>query len=514
MRRRALLLSLSMLVGMVTVPVVQANAAGVKISLSPTFGPPTTKVKVTGTGFPASDPITVAFDSATVASATTNAAGKFAVSFKVPATAPPGPHTVSAFDPAGLGGSVMFLVRTDWNSVRFDPAASGFNPYENVLSPANVGNLSQLANTFWGSSQHSAPIYAGGNLYAGSSDDTVRAFDGVGRQLWSFTTGGAVLGSPLAVVQHDLNNPGPQQDCAIVAGSQDGNVYGLSPSTGAQLWSFNAGSPISTSPMDPTAMETIYVTANNGSVFALNGCTGAPAWSDVEVNPGPPQAPTVLDGVTLSDGTTRTIIVVCFGGGTVEAFDASTGGSLWTFSEVNPGPVGAPSAYGSGKNARIVFGFGASVVELNASTGNQVWSFATGGVVNGGVGLDDTVTAGGPVAGADLKLSLHSIIAGDTQGDLYAVNPKSGKKLWSEKDPGPMQTPTIANGVVYVLTSPGPIGDGSLQALNAADGNLLFSADLGSANPGPTQSPAVADGDVFTEDNSGDLLIFGLVGTT
>ena len=34
------------------------------------------------------------------------------------------------------------------------------------------------------------------------------------------------------------------------------------------------------------------------------------------------------------------------------------------------------------------------------------------------------------------------------------------------------------------------------------------------SNAGPVNSPAVADGRVFTEDNSGDLLIFGLVGTT
>jgi outer membrane protein assembly factor BamB len=160
-----------------------------------------------------------------------------------------------------------------------------------------------------------------------------------------------------------------------------------------------------------------------------------------------------------------------------------------------------------------VFGFGASVVELSASTGNQIWSFATGGPVGGGVGLDDVVTAGGPIAGPDLKLSLHAIIAGDANGDLYALNPKNGKQLWSEISPGPLQTPTIANGVVYVLCSPGPIQAGALEARNASDGSLLFSANLGSINPGPPQSPVVADGDVFTEDNSGDLLIFGLVGT-
>lgn len=357
----------------------------------------------------------------------------------------------------------------------------------------------------------------------------MRAFDSVGRQLWSFTTGGAVLGSPLAVIQKDLAQPGPVQDCAIVAGSEDGNVYGLNPSTGVIEWTYDAGSPIFTSPVlsnpgpisgpntpggSPGPGQDVVIAADNGSVYALNGCTGAPVWSDVGGSPGPIQTPAVLSGVKLSDGTTHTIVFVTLNGNLVEALDAGTGDSLWTFSEASPGPMSAPSAYGSGQGARIVFGFGDSVVELNASTGKQVWSFATGGTVTGGVALDNIVTAAGPTAGPDLKLSLHAIIGGDSDGDLYAINPKNGKQLCSESQPGPIQTPSVANGVIYVENSPGPISDGSLEALDASDGSLLFSADLGSTSPGPIQSPAVADGDVFTEDNSGDLLILGLVGTT
>jgi outer membrane protein assembly factor BamB len=512
-RVRAAVMTVSIFLGLAVAPAIRAHAAGVTVSLSPTFGPPTTKDKVQGSGFPAADSITISFDGATVAGATTNAKGKFSATFVVPATATPGAHTVTAFDPAGLGGSAAFLVQTNWNSSRFDPTASGFNPYENVLSTANVANLSQLANPQWGAFVHSAPVYAGGNLYAGSSDGTVRAFDGVGRQLWSFTSGGAVLGSPVAVARTGgAQPPGPSNDCAIVAGSQDGNVYGLNPATGAMLWSFAAGAPISTSPEDPTAVETIYVVADNGSVFALNGCTGAPSWSDVAQPPGPANTPAVLSGVKLSDGTTRTIIVVCFGGGTVEALDAGTGTSLWSVKD--PGPISAPAGYGSGKSARVVFGAGASVVELNASTGKRVWSFATGGTVSSGVGLDEIVTAASTTAGPDLKLSLHAIIASDDAGDLYALNPKTGAKLWGVQPPGPAGFPTIANGVVYAEHDPGPINDGALLAFDASNGTLLFSADLGAQPPGPQGSPAVADGRVFTGDFTGGLRIFGVIGTT
>jgi hypothetical protein len=73
MRVRAVLVTLSMLLGLAIAPVIQARAAGVTVSVSPAFGPPITKDKVTGSGFPAADSITVSFDSATVATATTNA---------------------------------------------------------------------------------------------------------------------------------------------------------------------------------------------------------------------------------------------------------------------------------------------------------------------------------------------------------------------------------------------------------------------------------------------------------
>ena len=508
MRRLMTVLAVAALAGVLAVPTV-ALASGPKLKLTVTGGPPTTATKAKGSAYPAGDAITVTFDSTTVASATTSATGTFAAPFAVPASAVPGPHTVSAFDVLGLGASAPFLVRTDWTSSRFDSKGSGFNPYENVLSPANVGGLMYTQAPAWAGFLHSAPIYAGGKLFAGSDDGTVRALDPLtGNQIWSTNIGGAVLGSPLAL--KTTKAPGPTGFCAIVAGSGDGSLIGLDPSTGAQLWGTAIGTGAVGTPVlvNPGPGQRVVVQAADGTVAELDGCTGTPVWMNPARNPGPTGTPAVLGGVKLADGSTRTIIVVCFNDGTVQALDAVTGAILW--SQRNPGPGGSPAGYGSGSGARVVFGSGASGVELNAGTGHQMWSFITGGTVNGAVGLYSVPAVMTKEAPA-LKLSLHAVIAGDSAGNLYALNPKTGAALWSERAPGPVGSPAIANGVVYLTTEPSPAAGGMLVARNAGDGSVLFQGTLGSSAPpdpihGP--SPAVADGMVFTGNFTGGLSVF------
>jgi outer membrane protein assembly factor BamB len=493
------------------VSAVSASAA--ELTLSPAVGPPTTAVSANGAGFPASDPLTVTFDSATVASATTGSTGKFSAKFNVPASALPGTHRVSAFDPAGLGASAGFLVQTEWGSYRFDQSGSGFNPYENVLSTATVEHLSPLSSPSWEGHVLSAPIYTQGMVVAGSDDGTVRAFDPAsGNQLWSFAAGGQVLGSPLAV-KPNAKNPGPKGDCAIVTGSTNGMVYGLDPKTGAQLWSYRSPGPNATSPIDPTAVEAVVLVAiqeDSGVVFSLNGCTGSPVWS--QGGPGPitsAQSPAELSKVKLADGTTHTIIVVCFGG-SVHAYDALGGQELWSAFPPNP-CSGPPSAYGMGTGARIVLPAGSALIELSASTGALVWSKDTGAAVPGAAALDSSET----LVRGRLKLTPHAVIAGNEAGEVLALDPKTGKALWATKAPGPpgRSAPAVANGVVYVLRNPGPSGDeGTLQALDANTGSPLFSLNLGLKNPGPGAfpSPSVADGRVYVGGFDGGLRVLGL----
>jgi outer membrane protein assembly factor BamB len=491
-----------------------ARTSSLTLKLTPTSGPPTATVKAKGANFPPGSTETIRFDGTKVATALTDASGAFAVGFSVPASALPGLHTVAAVDPSGLRTSKTFLVQTDWPSARFDPAGSGFDPYENVLGPGNVGTLVERVAPHAGGAPHSAPIYAGGRVVVGLDDGTVRAYDPVGeRQLWSFTTGGPVLASPLNV----LGKPGV--DCAVVAGSADGSLYGLDPITGRKLWSLPVGSPISTSPIAVphppgggvhgiVIIEYFVAVADDGSLHAVNGCTGAPVWTRPTPSAGPIQSPVFLSSVQLADGSTHSIIIVAFGDGSVRAFDAADGSPLWSRA-VDPVPSQGPVAYGSGSGARIVLGDGASVIELRAGTGATVWTRPTGGAVIG-LGLYGVPAA---PASPSLKISLRAVIAGDAAGDVEALAPGSGRILWSVHDPGPISAPpTIANGVVYLSEGSRPGLPSALVAKNAVDGGEIERADALNPQPFPPGPSSLGDGMVFLDDLDGGFGIFALPG--
>src|SRR5690349_22329780 len=90
--------------------------ATASIALSPSLGPPSTTVFVSGAGFGPSETVNVTFDSRLVARGTTDPQGTFAnVRFKAPADASPGSHQVEAMGrTSGLSASATFTVRTDW----------------------------------------------------------------------------------------------------------------------------------------------------------------------------------------------------------------------------------------------------------------------------------------------------------------------------------------------------------------------------------------------------------------
>jgi len=491
---------------------------GPALTLSVAAGPPTTATKVNGAGYPASDPITVTFDTTTVATTTSSSAGTFTAPFTVPASAAPGPHTVAAFDSAGVGASATFTVQITWATARFSPSGSGFNPYENVLGPANVSQLTQVAAPQWGAYLHSEVVvdFVSGDpdtplAVGGTSDGTVRAFDPAGDQRWSFTAGGAILGSPVAVLPKKSAAP-----CAIVAGSGDGNVYGLSPLQGTRIWTQNlGGSPIGGSlvPVSQFGQDVVAV-SDAGHVAVLNGCTGKTVWAGtLNLGSAPPEAetPAVLPHVTLGGGKSGTIIVISTGAGTF-GLNASGGALVWSAPDPCTTPPCPVVGYGTGTLARVVVGNSdPTAVELNAGTGQQIWSTALPAPVSG-LGLDEA-----PVPGSPTKFAVQSVIVGAAAGDLDSLNPHTGVINWGDKEPGPLGEPAVANGVIYDTIGPtsGPAGtSGQLVAVNDGTGQPLFSADTGdlSPQPYPPAPPTIADGRVYVGDFTGGLRVFALPG--
>ena len=155
-----------------------ALAAGASIKLSPTSGPPTSKVTVSGTGFGASETVAITFDTTSVGAATTSSAGAFSQNITVPKSALPGNHTVKATGQTSkLTASAIFLVRTNWSMFGYNVQHTHLNPYENVLSPSNVSNLKLDWSFSTGNYINSSPAVVNGVVYVGSGDGSVYAFN-------------------------------------------------------------------------------------------------------------------------------------------------------------------------------------------------------------------------------------------------------------------------------------------------------------------------------------------------
>jgi hypothetical protein len=224
------------------------------VTLSPTVGPPTSAVSVSGSNFGSYEAVDVYFDTTDEALASTNAQGQFTISIQVPASAVPGTHWITAVGRhSGLSAQASFLVQTDWAQFRNVPKHSGTNPYENVLSPANVGEL----DTSWSATTGSyvaSPAVAGGVVYADSGDDHLYAFNAqTGAQLWSVFTSTYVASSPAVV------------NGVVYVGSGYG-LLAFNAQTGAQLWSAPTGNNISSSPAVTNGM--VYVSSDDYHLYA------------------------------------------------------------------------------------------------------------------------------------------------------------------------------------------------------------------------------------------------------
>ena len=169
----ALLLSGSALVS----PAAGAATAGAQIALSRSVGPPTSTVNVSGSGFGASEAVTISFDSTSLAGTSTSDSGTFGpAKITIPASALPGRHTISATGTStGSVATATFTVQADWAQFRFGPAHSGVNRFENVLSVSNAASLQNKWTLVTGAGVDSSPAVAGGDVYVGSRDGNLYA---------------------------------------------------------------------------------------------------------------------------------------------------------------------------------------------------------------------------------------------------------------------------------------------------------------------------------------------------
>ena len=318
------------------------------------------------------------------------------------------------------------------NGIVYINSNSGNSP-NGYMYALNVNTGVMLWKAYIGSYDFGcAPTVANGVVYMGSFDDNLYAFNSrTGAPLWKAPTRGRIGSSPTLV------------NGVIYVGSDDGKLYAFNASNGTYIWSVPTGSDIRSSPA--VANGLVYVGSDDHKLYAINADNGAIRW----ISPTGGQvssSPAVVNGVVYVGSADHTFY----------AFNANTGAVLWTKStggNIMSSPAVANGVVYIGSEDGKLYAF-------DAAKGTQLWTASTGG----GIGSSPTIANG-------------VLYIGSNDHKLYAFNASgcgsvSCSPLWTASTGDQVvSSPTVANGVVYIGSN-----DGNLYAFHLAQARRIFMA--------------------------------------
>ncbi len=327
---------------------------------------------------------------------------------------------------------------------RADPWHSGVND-DGGTRPADILKWSFPT----GDRVYSSPAVVDGIVYLGSDDGKVYALNAsTGAETWSYTTGGRVLGSPAVV------------DGVVYVGSYDQNLYALDQETGALLWSFETDGWVTSSPAVTGGV--VYSGSLDDQLYAIDAVTGEEIWNaSFGEYPSIDSSPAVADGALYVTG----------GYTTLYCLDTSDGAEIWNFTTgytISSSPSVADGiVYAACWDGRMY--------ALDALTGAEAW--------NTTIGFESEMDSSPAVANG-------VVYVGSNDDNVYALEALTGAVIWSFPTGNVVySSPTVANGVVYAGS-----WDHSMYALDALTGAEIWSFPTGSVI---YSSPAIADGLVY-----------------
>jgi outer membrane protein assembly factor BamB len=467
-------------VGLAATPAAAATAS---ITLKPASGPPTTKVTVNGAGFGASETVAVDFSSAQVATGTTSSTGTFSETFTVPKSALPGKHPVTATgQTSGLSATQNFLVATNWAQFHFSPTNSGFNPYENVISPANVPGLKLAWTNNSAGPIGSSPAVASGVLYVGTQFNGLLAFSAAG----TGCSGSPVTCNPLwtgTIPAQAVTSPAVAGGVVYVTAG-DGELYafraaGCGAAACNPLWT---GAIMSNSQSAPTVAGGVVYVTSGSSLYAFRaaGCGAAtcnPLWTGT--------GGSGVEGGSVPAVSGGKVYVAAYKG--VAAFSAAGCGAatcnpLWT-GATNIGGISSPAVANGVAYVGTAGGLAAyRAAGCGAAACNPLWTFAPSGF---------QIVATPAVANGVVYVP-------DAGGTLYAVS-TAGALLWTAASVTGSDPPAVADGVVYAAASSGALYAFSAAGITGCSGSPLVCTPLWTSPAGTSisSSPVVVNGMVY-----------------
>ncbi len=381
---------------------VPVHAAGASVSLSLSYGPPTSSIVASGKGFKSREIVTLFFDTTQVGTATASTKGSISSKITVPASATPGNHFVQAKGKSsGLFAQATFLVQTDWVQSGFNREHTGFNVFENVLNTGNVSRLTQswLFNSYyWGG----MGAVANGVIYLRCNQTYLCALSATtGQLLWNYNTNEQFTAMP--AIANNL----------VYIDTAGGHIDALNATSGTLVWSYTTGFTITDAPLIANGL--VYVGASNGVLYTLNGITGQAIWKHTFQS--------IFSTPSIDGG-----LLYVSAGGSLYALKSQTGQIAWYVSAKGGTPVIA--------NGMIYLNDTADgkLLALNEQTGALVWS--------GGTSSNPAVANG-------------VVYVTSTSCTLEALSATTGAVLWQyysfyDYYTCIVGTPVVANGVIFV----------------------------------------------------------------
>lgn len=292
----------------------------------------------------------------------------------------------------------------------------------------------------WGE-EWRAVVGRDGTVYLPTEDLHVYALDGrTGAERWSFRAGSRIAGSMALMA-----------DGRVVVVTADRTVYALDGATGTPVWTARAGDPgtMARLPVPPTVGPdgTVYVATDDGVLTALAPGDGALRWTRRF------EGPLFVPPAVGSDGTLFAPPSVRGGRGAIyplHAIDAQ-GGHKWTFALPEPG-----MSVTVGEDGTVfVPSPNVGMTAIDGARGTQKW-FLAGQVLNApAIGTDNT---------------LYYTV--QQEPGLLAVDGATGRIKWR-----------IAGGICGWKATWALDGDGTLYGLGCNDVLLSFDTTRGAPRP-------------------------------
>ena len=434
-------------------------------------------VVVSGTGFGASEQVSLSLSGAVVATGETDTTGDLnATSVVIPTTTSFGPQTMSATGQmSGLTTTAPLYISDPWDQYLAGPTHEGAdvldNEFNQHLSVSSQTYLSESWSFNTGSALSGSVSVVDGIAYAGTTAGQVYAVNvQTGTEEWGRTVASsAIVGSPA------LNGN------SLVFASAGGTVQAVTAKKGSPTWSTTL--PDGAAGTSPTVVDgTVYVVSEGSdssvaTVYALKESSGSILWQHE------------LVGTSVSSPAVDPVAGMLFVGdasGRVSALKAKTGTVVWSYS-TGAAVNASPMVYGGNVYVGSVNG---NEYDLNEGTGTEVWTEATGGPVNSAAVL---------VPGSPFAVAVGSSHA------TYYLSPTTGVPIFTVTVGSPIAGLGVAVGFVAMTESDGQIIGSKPQATDPYAWEVTLAGSFISA-------PIVVNGAVYFAGQNGMITCYVIPG--